>query len=197
MQLLLVESCSHPVDHLLLPVVLLLTTVQLMVVSCSHTMEHLHCTHILLYSLKNITNSTFTNNSATILGGVIYCIDLLPDRELESLNIYSSSFYTNKTDGYGGIMFTIGCRTYIADSVFDHNLGSLYIFNSNLTISGCTTFENCAEPSNKTATEDALTRQEGGAKKNHKLSVHCHLHWSNQLVKQPSKAWWSNISYRE
>ena len=108
-----------------------------------------------------ITSSTFTNNSATILGGVIYCSASLPDRE--SLNIYSSSFYTNKADGYGGIMFTIGCTTHIADSAFDHNLGSLYIFNSNLTISGYTTFENCAEPSNKTATENVLTRQEGGA----------------------------------
>ena len=108
-----------------------------------------------------ITNCTFTNNSATSEGGVIYCFASLPDRE--SLNIYNSSFYTNKADGYGGIMFTIGCSTHIADSAFDHNLGSLYIFNSNLTISGYTTFENCAEPSNKTATEDALTRQEGGA----------------------------------
>ena len=115
---------------------------------------------IIIYSLI-ITNSTFTNNSATILGGVIYCSALLPDRE--SLNIYSSSFYTNKADGYGGIMFTIGCTTHIADSAFDHNLGSLYIFNSNLTISGYTTFENCTEPSNKTATEDVLTCQEGGA----------------------------------
>ena len=109
-----------------------------------------------------ITNCTFTNNSATRYGGVIFCFAPLR-RDQEPLNIYSSSFYTNKADGYGGIMFTIGCSTHIADSAFDHNLGSLYIFNSNLTISGCTTFENCAEPSNKTATEDALTRQEGGA----------------------------------
>ena len=115
-----------------------------------------------LYGSFTITNCTFTNNSATSEGGVIFCLaSLRPDRE--SLNIYSSSFYTNKADGYGGIMFTIGCTTHIADSAFDHNLGSLYIFNNNLTISGCTTFENCAEPSNKTATEDALTRQEGGA----------------------------------
>ena len=112
-------------------------------------------------SFNIITNSTFTNNNATYFGGVIHCYASLPDQE--SLNIYSSSFYTNKADGYGGIMFTVGCTTHIADSAFDHNLGSLYIFDSNLTISGDTTFENCAEPSNKTATEDALTRQEGGA----------------------------------
>ena len=104
-----------------------------------------------------ITSSTFTNNSAITSGGVIACLEQL------LLNIENSSFYTNKADGYGGIMLTIGCPTHIADSTFDHNLGSLYIFNINLTISGCTTFENCAEPSNKTATEDALTRQEGGA----------------------------------
>ena len=103
-----------------------------------------------------ITSSIFTNNSAITFGGVIACLNL-------SLNIDNSSFYTNKADGYGGIMLTIGYTTHITDSTFDHNLGSLYIFDSNLTISGCTTFENCAEPSNKTATEDALTHQEGGA----------------------------------
>ena len=118
---------------------------------------HTYSTYLLI-----INYCTFTNNSATSEGGVIYYLaPLRPDRE--SLNIYSSSFYINKADGSGGIMFTIGCTTHIADSAFDHNLGSLYIFNSNLTISGYTTFENCAEPSNKTATEDVLTRQEGGA----------------------------------
>ena len=60
-------------------------------------------------------------------------------------------------------MFIIECSTHIASSTFDHNLGSLYTFNSNLTFSGYTRFENCAEPSNKTATKDTLTIQEGGS----------------------------------
>ena len=41
---------------------------------------------------------------------------------------------------------------------FFHNyLGSLYAFNSNLTISGYTRFENCGEPSNKTDTAMSIS----------------------------------------
>ena len=42
---------------------------------------------------------------------------------------------------------------------FDCNSGSLYIFNSNLTFSGYTRLENCAEQLNETAG----AREEGGA----------------------------------
>ena len=63
------------------------------------------------------------------------------------------------------IIFTSGSTTYIANTTFDHNVGSFYAFNNNLTLSGYTRFENCAEPSNKTTGpgEDAFSHQEGGA----------------------------------
>ena len=56
-------------------------------------------------------------------------------------------------------MFTIECFMHIADGTFDHNSGSLYVFNTNLTFSGYTKFENCDEPLNKTAG----AQEEGGA----------------------------------
>ena len=98
-----------------------------------------------------ITSNSFINNNAAI-GGVISV-------GTSSLNIVGSSFYTNKVDITEGIMLTIDCSTHITDSTFNHNLGSLYVFNSNLTFSGYTSFENGAEPSN----EIASAREEGGA----------------------------------
>ena len=100
----------------------------------------------------NIISSTFTNNSAADSGGVAWAIT-------SSFNIIGSSFYANKANSYGGIIFTTESSTHIANGIFDHNSGSLYSFNSNLTFSGSTRLENCAEQPNKTA--DAL--EEGGA----------------------------------
>ena len=99
-----------------------------------------------------ITSSTFINNSAAYNGGVAWAIT-------SSFNIICSSFYTNKANSYGGILFTIGSSTHIADGTFEYNSGSLYVFNSNLTFTGYTRLENCAEQLNKTAG----TREEGGA----------------------------------
>ena len=130
-------------------------------------------------SLFNITSSTFTNNSAARLGGVMFTSDSsfnitsitftsnsASDRggvayivKASSFNIIGSSFYANKANSYGGIIFTIESSTHIANGTFNYNTGSLYIFNSNLTFSGYTRLENCAEQSNKTAE----AREEGGA----------------------------------
>ena len=110
-------------------------------------------------SLFNITNCTFASNTAGE-GGVIWCTDQVV------LNVVSSGFYTNKAYGSGGTMFTRGCFIHVTDCVFDRNLGSLYIFKySNLTFSGYTRFENCAEPLNRIDKEGPLTQlqQEGGA----------------------------------
>ena len=126
----------------------------------------------------NISNSSFTDNSATLRGGVIYTVtgsysitvsNFTNNKANEaggviwsdqvSLNIHDSSFSNNTADSYGGIMFTILCSTHITDSTFYFNSGSLYTFNSNLTFSGHSKFENCIEPSNKTS----LTSKEGGA----------------------------------
>ena len=100
----------------------------------------------------NISNSTFTNNSATDCGGVMVTDDskfnniiidgtftsnsaviLCINQVLLNFDSYCSTFYTNKTD-YGGIMVAYRCPTHIANGTFNHNLGSLYVFNSNLTI---------------------------------------------------------------
>ena len=54
-----------------------------------------------------------------------------------------------------------GSIAHIANSTFDHNLGSVYTFSSNLTFSGYIRFKNSMEPPNKT--QDVATRQEGGA----------------------------------
>ena len=120
----------------------------MMVVSCLHLIPHYF----------NIISSTFTNNSAACIGGIAYATNSL-------FNIDNSSFYANKANKYGGIVFTIECSTHINDGTFDHNLGSFYMFNSNLTFSGHTKLENCTEPSNKIITEALFTqpRQEGGA----------------------------------
>ena len=56
-------------------------------------------------------------------------------------------------------MFTIGSSSHITNCMFDYNSGSLYIFYSNLTFSGYSRLENCAEQSNKAAG----AREEGGA----------------------------------
>ena len=66
-----------------------------------------------------------------------------------SIDIVNSSFYANKANSYGGTLYTIDCSIHVTDCSFDHNLGSLYIFNSNLTFSGYTKLENCMESLNK------------------------------------------------
>ena len=131
------------------------------------------------YSSLNITGSTFTNNSAAEYGGVMEISDSTVNiasstftnnnaadscgvawASTSSVNIIGSSFYANKANSFGGIMFTIGSSTHIANGTFDYNsAGSLYIFNSNLTFSGYTRLENCAEQSNITVE----AREEGGA----------------------------------
>ena len=202
-QLILVVSWTHLLHHLVSPAVLLLTTLQLLVVSCGHLVRHstlpavlllttvqpmlvVSCGHLASTSL-NITSGTFTNNSAADGGGVAYIV------EASSFNIIvGSSFYANKANSYGGIIVTTESSTHIANSTFDYNSGSLYIFNSNLNFSGYTRLENCAEQANKTAG----AREEGGAITSFQLTV-IFYYWSKQFIKQPSKAWWSNISHRK
>ena len=103
----------------------------------------------------NITSSVFTNNIAGV-GGVLHATNS------PSFIIVGSSFYANKAYSYGGVMFTTNCSILIADSAFYRNLGSLYVFNSNLTISGYSRFENGSEWLNKSV-HQIRTSQEGGA----------------------------------
>ena len=108
----------------------------------------------------NITNTNFTYNSATH-GGVIWAINSL-------FNVVGSNFFANKANSSGGIMVTTDCSVHITDGIFDHNLGSLYIFNSNLSFSGYISFKNCEEPSKMVSTLRSTLfstqiRPEGGA----------------------------------
>ena len=111
-------------------------------------------------SSMNITNTNFTYNSATH-GGVIWASDSL-------FNIVGSNFFANEANSSGGIMFITHCSVHITDGIFDHNLGSLYIFSSYLNFSGNISFRNCEEPSKMVSTLrltlfSTQIRPEGGA----------------------------------
>ena len=108
-----------------------------------------------LYSLFSIDGNNFTNNSATI-GGVIL-LGYGDPATTKSIDITNSTFINNSG---GGFIVCFQSSTHIANSEFDHNSGSLYIFNGNLTFSGYTVFENSAEPSNKV---HSLLQERGGA----------------------------------
>ena len=112
-------------------------------------------------SFMNISGSTFDSNTAKSIGGVILTRGSL-------YNITNSNFINNRVTSEVGAFFFASCSIYIANSTFGNNSGSLYIFNSNLTLSGCSTFVNCTEPSNTTHNVDNmysnnLLSREGGA----------------------------------
>ena len=112
-------------------------------------------------SFMNISDSTFDSNTAKSIGGVILTRGSL-------YNITNSNFINNRVTSDGGAFFFATCSIYIANSTFGNNSGSLYIFSSNLTLSGRSTFENCTEPSNTTHNIDnmhsiKLLLREGGA----------------------------------
>ena len=107
-------------------------------------------------SAFNFTNCTVTNNSASTGGGGVALAGN------SSFTIIGSSFYANKANILGGIMVCLECSILITDSIFGHNSGSLYILDTNLTFSGYTRFESCAEP-NKRADGAYAEQQEGGA----------------------------------
>ena len=102
-----------------------------------------------------ISNSTFHNNSATSMGGVIDCA-------IGTLNIDNSTFSSNSINTLGGgIIFISQSFINIANSAFNDNVGSIYTFNSNLTFSGNSKFENSTELF-ITGNESTMSSQEGG-----------------------------------
>ena len=101
----------------------------------------------------NIANCNFTNNKAAV-GGVMYTFD-------RSSLIVAGSILSHNTVDFGGVLITIGGSLNITNSIFNHNFGSLYTYSSNITFSGYMKFINCTEPPNKT--NDVITHQEGGA----------------------------------
>ena len=101
----------------------------------------------------SIRSSSFTNSKGGVIGTLGY----------SSVDIASSTFTNNSATLDGRLMFIAGSSIYISNCTFDHNLGSLYSSNSNLTFSGYTRLENCAEPSNKIASVEYVVNRQGGA----------------------------------
>ena len=89
-----------------------------------------------LTSVVNISNITFTNNRAISSAAAIRCTGKL-------LNLDNCNFSFNTLDRDGGIISSSQCSTHIVNCIFDHSVGSLvYAYNSNLTLSGKTKFED-------------------------------------------------------
>ena len=128
-------------------------------------------------STTNITHGNFTGNAAGMDGGVMYSYGVI-------ICISDSNFTGNTADDYGGVIHIFGDSLSIivnsifglneanntgviysthCNMVFYRNFGSLYTFNGNLTFGGYTNFENCAEPSHKSASGFDNINQEGGA----------------------------------
>ena len=103
----------------------------------------------------SIVSTDFSQNYAEFRGGIIRCSNT-------SMNIQNSNVSFNRAAQYGGIMLASNCSTHIIDCLFYNNSGSLYVFNSNLTLSGSTVFENGKEPTRITS-GNLFIRREGGA----------------------------------
>ena len=69
-----------------------------------------------------------------------------------------------------GVIFIRQCSAHITNSTFDRNIGSLYTFYSNRTISGYIKFEECTAPL-ITRSTNAIIGQEGGAITNIRSTV--------------------------
>ena len=101
------------------------------------------------------TNNIFVKNTATSIGGVIssFCS--------RAFDIFNSTFSLNVvTNKKGqGMIFISQSSLHIANTTFDHNVGSIYVFHSNLTCSGYLKFEKFTKV--LTASNESI-EQEGG-----------------------------------
>ena len=125
-------------------VVLTFNTSSLIITNCTFSNNNAFIGGGVIYTLQessiSITTSTFTNNSAAQFGGAILCSG-------KSLSIKNSLLESNHADtGFGGVVFATECSTHISNCTFRNNYGSLYPYNSNLTLSGYNRFENGEEP---------------------------------------------------
>ena len=101
----------------------------------------------------NISNSILNNNSA-VFGGVIFGVN-------GTFNVDNGNFNLNAVTNQGeGIIVLAQCSTHITNSTFDQNIGSLYIFNSKLTLCGYLKFENFTKA---ICEGSGITCLEGGA----------------------------------
>ena len=103
----------------------------------------------------NIFTSIFVNNRATVNGGIIWC------SKHGTLKVDNSNFSLNGVFNQGGgVIFILQCSAHISNSIFDKNNGSLYSFNSNLTVSGYLKFKHTALP---LIARNVIESYEGGA----------------------------------
>ena len=100
-----------------------------------------------------ISKSIFKKNNAAIFGGVMYSAK-------GTLTLENSYFCSNAVNHCGGgLILMIQCSTYIANSTFDHNAGSIYTYNGNLTFSSNSSFSKFTDI---LIAEQKTTSQEGG-----------------------------------
>ena len=114
-------------------------------------------------SAVNISKSTFIDNGATIptAPAIILCTGKL-------LNIDSCNFSFNALSRDGATIQSFKCSTHIVNCKFDHNVGSLvYAYNSNLTLSGKTKFED----SNRALIQDGEGFSQGGVISSYQSTV--------------------------
>ena len=92
-----------------------------------------------------ISNSAPTGAAIYVIMGTVYsCGTIL--------------FTKNVARLYGNVYFLDSNGTFEGHMVLSGNIGSFFVFNSNVTFSGCNRFSNCSPPKNPTA-----SFKEGGA----------------------------------
>ena len=128
-----------------------------------------------MMTYRDIENTTFLNNIASFFNGNrAHLVGAISWCDGTTVNIVNSIFYGNTAD-FWTVVMVMSCPTRVTDSTFDNNVGSFFIFNSNLTFSGYTKFENhySREPLNKTIAEypNLPIFQEGGAVTSYQSTV--------------------------
>ena len=128
-----------------------------------------------LFNKATVANSHFINNSATTGGGldawrnVTLTVEksTFSDNKAEtgaalwandnsSLNISLVKVYRNNAT-FGGVIYIFSSSAVLSDSNYSYNNGSLYLFDSNITISGKNNF------SHNTGSPNTFTGFQGGA----------------------------------
>ena len=88
------------------------------------------------------------------------CLDSLLHH---TFTIISDCIFQFNIADAGGIMEIIGSTVIIKNCKFNRNIGSLYAFNSNITLGDQNIFEECIEPHSTKTFYGTFTTKEGGA----------------------------------
>ena len=92
-----------------------------------------------------ISNSAPTGAAIYVIMGTVYSCGTIV-------------FTKNVAHLYGNVYFLDSNGTFEGHMILSENIGSFFVFNSNVTFSGCNRFYNCSPPKNPTA-----SFKEGGA----------------------------------